>query len=91
MTLLCGGLHNEARVPEFRLPAGNISTHVIPAVKPMQHLERSKAGIRLCRLCCNMIHVLAMKGVIPISELFYTVLRFSLSPDLPGWRQLFFS
>ncbi len=23
MTSLCGGVHNEARVPEFRLPAGN--------------------------------------------------------------------
>ncbi len=22
MTLLCGGLHNKARVPEFRLPVG---------------------------------------------------------------------
>ncbi len=25
MTLLCGGLHNESRVPEIRLPAGNAS------------------------------------------------------------------
>ncbi len=39
MTLLCGGLHNEARVPEFRLPAGNAATLVIPAVKPLPHRE----------------------------------------------------
>ncbi len=37
-------------------------TFVIPAVQPMQHPERIKAGTRLRSFCCNTIQSVPMRG-----------------------------
>ncbi len=44
MTSLCGGVHNEARVPEFRLPAGSpsVRSRNVSSLRPLPHEEKAR-------------------------------------------------